>query len=182
MTYYKGLRKEEYDFYKSIGICVRCHKNSAEPNKSMCIECADKEAEYNRNKRNRKPISIKAKDLDKYYRLKEAGICTYCKHEQAISGKTKCSKCLAKIRRKRDEKRQELYRSEWVSYGICYLCGKNPVMKGKGVCEKCYEVRLEAINKCIKNRRQDFNKCWKNENKLLFKKGKEAKYDKARDK
>ena len=38
--------KSDYDFYKSIGICVRCHKNQAEPNRvisTIIIEALEKQ-------------------------------------------------------------------------------------------------------------------------------------------
>lgn len=160
--------KADYDFYKSIGICVRCYKRAAEPNKVMCIECADKEKIHDRAKRQRNISSMKKKDLGKYYLLKQQGICTYCKHEKAIPGKTKCAKCLAKIRTKRQSKRCDLDRSEWRSHGICYICGKNPILPGKGVCAECYKVRTEAISKCLEIREDGFNEYWKQENKLIF--------------
>lgn len=160
--------KADYDFYKSIGICVRCHKRTAEPHKIMCLECADKEKIHDKSKRYRNISYIKKKDLDKYYLLKQQGICTYCKHEKAVPGKTKCAKCLAKIRIKRQSKRNDIERSERPSYGICYICGKNPVLPGKGVCAECYEVRLEAMGKCLENREEGFNTYWKQENKLIF--------------
>ncbi len=80
-------RYEEYHFYKDLKICVRCHKNQAEPHKVMCLECADKEREQNRNSRNRNLEKEKKRDLEKYYKLKEMGICTYCKREKAVAGK-----------------------------------------------------------------------------------------------
>ncbi len=85
-------RYEEYHFYKDLHICVRCHKNQAEPNKVMRLECADKEREQNRDSRKRNLEKEKKRDLEKYYKLKEMGICTYCKHEKAVVGKTKCAK------------------------------------------------------------------------------------------
>lgn len=92
----------------------------------------------------------------------------YCKHEKAVPGTTKCAKCLAKIRTKRQAKRCEIARSERRSYGICYICGKNPVLPRKGACAECYEVRLEAMGKCLENREEGFNTYWKQENKLIF--------------
>lgn len=160
--------KADYDFYKSIGICVRCHKRTAEPHKIMCLECSDKEKIHDKSKRHRNISYIKKKDLDKYYLLKQQGICTYCKHEKAVPGTTKCAKCLAKIRTKRQAKRCEIARSERRSYGICYICGKNPVLPRKGACAECYEVRLEAMGKCLENREEGFNTYWKQENKLIF--------------
>lgn len=160
--------KADYNFYKSIGICVRCHKNMAEPNKIMCLECADMERVRDKEKRKRNHESEKKRDLDKYYWLKSQRICTYCKHEKAVPGKTKCKKCLVKIRTKRQSKRHDIDRSERRSCGICYICGKNPVLPGKGVCAECYDVRLEAMNKCLENRNEGFNTYWKQENKLIF--------------
>lgn len=153
-SYYKmSDRKEEYDFYKSIGICVRCHKNASEPHKVMCIECADKEREYSRKKRERNHDKIRNRDLDKYHRLKEQGICVYCKKRPAVPGKTKCAKCLAKIKSRRESQRSGLARCERVSYGICYICGKKDVLPDHGVCEHCYKTRLQAINKCLSKRK-----------------------------
>lgn len=160
--------KADYDFYKSIGICVRCHKRIAEPNKVMCLECADMERIRDREKREQNLESEKKRDLDKYYWLKSQRICTYCKHEKAVPGKTKCKKCLAKIKAKRQAKRCEIDRSERRSYSICYICGKNPILPGKGVCKECYETRTTAIQKCIDSRDEGFNDYWKRENNLFF--------------
>lgn len=160
--------KADYDFYKSIGICVRCHKRIAEPNKVMCLECADKERMNAKKKRERNIDLEKKRDLDKYYWLKSQRICTYCKHEKAVPEKTKCKKCLAKIKARRKAKRCEIDRSERRSYGICYICGKNPILPGKGVCKECYETRTTAIQKCIDSRDEGFNDYWKRENNLFF--------------
>lgn len=158
-------RYEEYHFYKDLKICVRCHKVKAEPNKVMCLECADKDSEQNRKSRRRNLDKEKKRDLEKYYRLKEKGICTYCKHEKALLGKTKCAKCLAKIRNRKEAKKSGILRPERVAYGICYICGKDKVMEGKGVCEKCYSKRMESMNKIMYLPGSDF---WKNDNKLIF--------------
>lgn len=159
-------RAEEYHFYKNLKICVRCHKNSAEPGKALCIECADKDNERCRTSRHKNREKYNRKELNKYYRLKEQGICTYCKHEKAVAGKTKCAKCLAKIRNKRNENKTEIDRSERVAYGICYTCGKRKIVPGKGVCKSCYETRLESIQKIMNLPVSDY---WKNDNRLVFK-------------
>lgn len=159
-------RAEEYRFYKELGICVRCHKERAEPNKVLCSECADEDKEQCKKSRERNMAKEKKRDLDKYYRLKEQGICTYCKHEKAVAGKTKCAKCLAKIRNKRNQNKAEIDRSERVAYGICYICGKDKVIPEKGVCEKCYEVRLRSIRNIMHLPASDY---WKKDNKLVFK-------------
>lgn len=158
---------KEYHFYKGLGICVRCHKNEAEPNKVMCLECIDKESEYKKNKRSQKLNEQRTNDLNKYYKLKEQGICTYCKHEKAEIGKTKCKKCLAIIRNRRNAKKNDIERSERISYGLCYICGKNKLMKDKGVCEHCYNILYKNISKAMY---MHSNNYWDNDNKLICKK------------
>ena len=64
-------RAEEYQFYKRLKICVRCHKNQAEPNRVMCLECIGAESDYRKKKRKCSDTGeLKKKDLDKYYKLK----------------------------------------------------------------------------------------------------------------
>lgn len=158
-------RKDEYHFYKSIGICTRCHKKQAEPNKVLCMECADADNERCRNKRLEKLEYKRKSDLEKYKKLKEDGICTYCKKRKSESGKTKCGYCLAKLRNKRQISKNDILRSERVSYGICYICGKNQTMENKGVCPKCYETRMKSIQKIMY---LPGNNYWKGLNKLQF--------------
>ena len=160
------VRKEEYHFYKSIGICTRCHKNSAEPNKVLCMECADEDSKRSKEKRLQNINERRKKDLEKYERLKQNHICTYCKRRTAVDGKTKCRICLAVIKNKRDRKRIGIARSDRLSWGICYICGKNPVVEDKKVCEYCYKVRLESISKIMYLPSEN----WKQSNQKFFKK------------
>ena len=142
-------RKEEYDFFKSIGICVRCHKNSAEPNKVMCLECAGRDADRYRVKgRSETTLQKDAVRKKKHYeKCKLQGICPKC--GRTTDRHVFCKICRSKIRNHKERNRTDIGRSEWISYGICYLCGKAPAMDGKKVCSKCYETRLKAINKCV---------------------------------
>lgn len=163
-----GRSAGEYQFYKDLKICVRCHKELAEPNKVFCIECADRDNERAKIRRENNLEVSRKKDMEKYYALKERGICTYCKHEQAIPGKTKCKKCLAKIRRKRNACKTCIDRSERISYGMCYICGEKS-MFGKKVCERCYEKRLQSISKIMYLPGTDY---WSRDNRLIFQKKK----------
>ncbi len=133
----------------------------------MCWECIEKEKEYDRNKREKNKDDCKKKDNEKYKILKEQGICTYCKHEKAAGGKTKCNKCLAIIRNRRNSKKTDIDRSERISYGLCYICGKNKLMKGKGVCEICYKKRIESISKIMY---MAVSEEWKQDNSFIYKK------------
>lgn len=158
--------KEFYHWYKDNNICVRCRHARAEPNRVMCWKCIEKEKEYDRNKREKNKEECKKRDNKKYKRLKEQGICTYCKHEKAEKGKTKCKKCLAIIRNRRNSKKNGIDRSERVSYGLCYTCGKNKLMEGKRVCEICYQKRIDSISKIMY---MPVNETWKEKNNLIFK-------------
>lgn len=158
-----GRQPGEYQFYKSLGICVRCHKTYAEPNKVRCAECAYKDL-VRTQKTTEKSAKTKKKDMERYYELKRNGICTNCKHEKAVVGKTKCKKCIAKIRNRNNAKKDGISRSERVAYGLCYICGES-IMQGKKVCERCYNTRLESVNKIM---HLPGPKHWANDNKLIF--------------
>lgn len=140
----KSQRKEVYAYRKRIGICVRCGKNKAEPNRCMCYECLDND---------RLRYSMVAKDRrrqgDKNYKRHitmirlQSGTCPRCGKHESINGGL-CKNCRAYLRNYRDMSRQEIPRTERVSYGLCYICG-NKVMDGKGVCEECYKTRLSSV-------------------------------------
>lgn len=163
-------RKAEYDFYKSIGICVRCHKRVAEPNKVMCLECAGRELDrYHKEGRSETTLQKDGRRKKIHYeQCKKDGICPRCGKKVESTGFVHCKMCRAKMREWRRQKRQDFDRSERTSYGFCYICGKNPVLPRKGVCVECYKVRTVAINKCLESREDGFNEYWKQENKLIF--------------
>lgn len=156
----------EYQFYKNLRICVRCHKELAEPNKVFCLNCADKDNERAKRRRSDDLETFRKKDMDKYYNLKRQGICTYCKHEKADHGKTKCKKCLAKVRNKRNACKNDIARSERTAYGMCYICGRKNIT-GKKVCEQCYKTRLESINKIMYLPGSEH---WARDNRVIFQK------------
>ena len=70
------MNKDDYAWYKSHNICVRCRHERAEPNRVICWECIDKEKEYDRKKRNSPIEEYKKRDMNKYNDLKAKGICT----------------------------------------------------------------------------------------------------------
>lgn len=135
-------RRDIYAYRKRIHVCVRCGKQEAEPHKSMCINCI--EAEKIRN--------AKSYDRDKAREAKRKqsakrianGKCPECgKHPMYMGGE--CKWCRAKQKQYRDNKRQDIDRSERPRYGLCYICGKPIIDNTKSVCPDCYEVRLSTI-------------------------------------
>ena len=159
-------RAEEYQFFKKIGICTRCHKRGAEPNKVLCLECADADNMRRKIRRKKNAEQERKTDMEKYERLKINGICTYCKRRSATTGKTKCEICLAKIRNRRNSRNTDIKRSERVSYGLCYICGKNELHEDKKVCKSCYDKRLASVSKIMY---MPVSKAWRKDNNMVYK-------------
>lgn len=139
-------RKSNREYRVSIGICTRCGKNKAEPNKRLCMECLGKENDtYYVN-----GVSAKKKESDKMRKRaytvarREAGLCYRCGKTKASYGRM-CERCRAKARSYRESARCDILRSERPYYGICYICGIDEVVNGKKVCQRCYSKRLETI-------------------------------------
>lgn len=161
-------RYEEYHFYKDLKICVRCHKNPAEPKKVMCLECAGRERDRYHQK-GRSPSTLQ-KDSERrkihYRTCKENNTCPRCGRSVENKRYVYCARCRAKMKEQREKGRGDISRSERVAYGICYICGKDKVVQGKSTCENCYQKRLESIQKIAY---LPVNENWKNENKMVFK-------------
>ena len=94
----KQEMKDTYHYFKSLKICVRCHKEYAENSRTSCYECNMKIAKYNKAMRGdavyRQNISMWQKQRRR--RLKEAGICQSCGKRPAIEGKSRCPICTTK--------------------------------------------------------------------------------------
>lgn len=161
-------KKIRYEYMKKIGKCVRCSKNDAEPGKIMCFECSGKESDdYFSKYRERKLEYCKAHDAKRALDRKSNGICIYCGKRYADT-KSLCVQCKALFRKRNSTRKDNIHRSERISWGLCYICGKNAVIPGKGVCISCYDIRIAAIQKCLDNREDGFNDWWNNQNKLIF--------------
>lgn len=75
---------------------------------------------------------------------KSNGICTHCRHEKAVDGKTLCLVCLMENRKYRSKKdKSKTAESDKLKYqtrkdkGVCVVCGKNPQQHGLK-CNRCY--------------------------------------------
>lgn len=152
-------------------MCVRCGKNKADPNKTLCLECIGAESDKYLN--NSKCITAKIKDRQKKRDLiairRASGLCYRCGKNKTNSGGM-CGSCKTYLKQYRDKSRADIERSEWTSYGICYLCGKAPVMKGKKVCASCYEVRMRTIPTMLANQNNEY---FRELNSVVFSKKKE---------
>jgi hypothetical protein len=54
----------------------------------------------------KKKVKDKRNGKDRYYKLKENGICTQCKRNKAIKGRVKCGACLYDDREYKRAKRE----------------------------------------------------------------------------
>lgn len=91
-----------YSWYKSHNICPRCGCNDAVKGKVYCLDCLDKQAVATMQYRATHNTKEKNKKFcrERYYKLKEAGICVRCHQRKARQGKTSCQICFNKIREK----------------------------------------------------------------------------------
>ena len=90
-----------YEFYKSHHICVRCGQEDAERNNTLCFRCRIKSREsslnyYNRHREERKEAN-RIKASIRYNKLKSLGICTSCGKRKTSNNKTTCDYCRAKV-------------------------------------------------------------------------------------
>lgn len=88
-------RKEEYQWYKSIGICPVCHKTAIQKGYQTCLECRLKMREYAADRKSRMnaeqlgDISRRTAEANKrmYVRRKEANLCTQCGKDRLTMAK-----------------------------------------------------------------------------------------------
>jgi len=133
-------KKREYEWYKSIGICVICHKVKAEPGHTQCLACMmarrEKGDTHSKESKERHKEYLKKRRREN---LKK-GICVVCGKHKAMPGKTYCEFCKAKSRLREEKKRRELGimpRAIMGTGNFCYFCGKPT--NGKKICAECYE-------------------------------------------
>lgn len=82
--------KERREKLKLLGLCISCEHEQAEPNKTKCWECAEKDriASENRRKNTEAKQRRALSDKERYERNKENGICTHC--GKKTKGKRTC--------------------------------------------------------------------------------------------
>jgi hypothetical protein len=138
------MDKEEYQFFKSMGICTHCRKTKAEQGKTLCLACKMRNREYRAKQDKEKRREYDRKRIEN---ARANGLCLACRTNPQ-QHKLICNRCYSTILR-RKSKNTAVPRSERVSYGLCYICGKDELVKGKKVCASCYEVRYESISKIM---------------------------------
>lgn len=160
-------RKENREFFKSMGLCPRCGKNKLFGEEKECPECLAMMYEINKRSKERRNITSSDYFKKYYQQAKESGLCCDCRKRKAVEGHVYCQNCrekrkeLGKIYR-RSKDNNALERSERPDYGLCYTCG-NPLDRDGRICKKC----AEKMTKNLPSQRD--NILWRNDNKLIFK-------------
>lgn len=142
--YMKAYSHELYRWYKEHGVCTQCGKQKAEPHKTMCIECATKQAEAKRNARRnmsdeqRQEWLTKLRDLKReaYKRRKAQGQCVRC-GKPVKRGGVRCFECEQVNRRYSALAREKRRVKTRFDKGLCSKCNE-PALPGMKLCEKHY--------------------------------------------
>ena len=143
------IKRTQYWFYRARSVCTNCGKEDAftMAGRSRCFECNKKKLSKQRFKRNNDYV-VKEDNIKycraRYWKLKEAGICTRCGKRKTKYGRSRCELCLGK-----DRMSYERNKPAGVGYfdeTMCRRCKKNPPIDGKKLCENCYNKSLAALN------------------------------------
>lgn len=94
------MADESYYWYKSHGICVKCKRNDASPNRIMCDECREKWNAIRREKIKDPEYKKWKKQYNKEHKEKmlENGLCPICGKPLHQGHKT-CYECWFKTER-----------------------------------------------------------------------------------
>jgi len=168
------IQHEDYEYYKELGLCVQCKKDNAMVGSTVCPECADKKAEYDRLRWEKLKKSSGFPEYQRKHLIyennlrqkrRDAGICHICGKRPVEKGYARCYECL--IERRKNRAKLDIPRSARPSYGLCYFCGE-PVLADKKVCQKHYEINILNIKPGMQNPYHP----WQQMNNLLFTGGK----------
>lgn len=163
MHKYYETNKRNKDYYKSKGICINCCKEQAEPNRTLCWECAEKDRNRVRtyDKERKKAYNKRKKELCDAF-----GICTTCLKREKYKGK-RCLHCYLKGKNAYKEKQalsDKLPRELWGAYERCMMCGDERA-EGSKLCKH----HLEVARKNAENAREYVdreNHKWNRENEI----------------
>ena len=109
-------------------VAALAHKQGIEDPDTLPHERLEMEADWARHLAEAKDYALQRDDAidrhlakrltgskKRYERLKESGICVYCKTAEAIPGRVWCSPCTAKEKQRRVDR---------IALGVCSSCGK----------------------------------------------------------
>ena len=154
-AYERERSRREAEARQAEGLCIRCGRQPAAPDRSSCEPCLEKRREADRAKyaaakaagklyggadpsAKRRAGRAKSKRRQKVRR--EAGLCIRCGQRPPAEGGTTCAPCREK--RQAAERRQYAGRR---AAGLCTRCGV-PIHDGLSRCTPC--AAIEEATKC----------------------------------
>lgn len=129
-------------------ICIRCGKRYTDGVHKLCDACRENHRQYYRSHKAEQSARCKAMRI----RLRAKGRCVRC-GKTAITGKSCCAECSAKVKRKNDK----VPRKRYAESGLCIHCGKERA-EGYKVCASCLaslRYRLAYGRQVKENNRKD---------------------------
>ena len=140
---------ESAEFFEKNGLCKRCNRYYALPERKFCHEClailANRSAKRVNTEADKEKMRKHCKTL--YQQRKEAGLCTRCGKPRGKSRSTVlCESCRIKANRNMRNSQKNKYgipRKERPSHGLCYRCGKPYSPNGYKVCDECHNKLVE---------------------------------------
>lgn len=157
----------DYEWLTEMGLCHKCRKEKAAPNKKFCFGCLDKIKEENAKRYDREKARRYQKRRREIYRNKiENGICVRCSrrathgiycYEHLIMQRRRSAERAQQAKEERHEKGLVPLQRE--KDGLCIWCGKKAV-SGTNACERHREIFSEA-GKRAKGHDSEVNGYWK---------------------
>ena len=171
--YHREYNRETYYWRKEHQICVKCGREDAEPHKTFCAKCAEKNRHAGKRYWADLPEEARKKAIqrtsERKRSLKAQGLCMRC-GRKAAKGKVYCIECLLKARRRNREQYDAKRVKTNFKEGLCCRCNE-PIVPGKKLCAKHLKIAQRCIE--IARRARSLGKhLWRKDNNWIFKKKK----------
>ena len=158
-AYERDRSRREHAERKAAGICARCGKAPARPDRTTCEPCAEQHRARDRArhaKAKAEGIPYGGRDPEARRRAgrkrsrrrsearKEAGLCIRCGQVPPAEGRAMCEPC-------REDRRQakRARHAERRAAGLCVTCAA-PAPGGKAYCDPCSGTRSKRRNRAAK--------------------------------
>lgn len=176
-AYSRTYARDTYHWRKEHGICTRCGKEDAEPHKTLCAECAEKQSARNKRywgsldteKRQKFIRQTRERSRAQREQRKSLGLCVIC-GRKAAKGKAHCVECLIRKRRRNREQYDAKRVKTNFKEGFCSRCNE-PVVPGQKLCKKHYDIARCATRKAnyVKQEiKRDAKHVWRRDNAVAF--------------
>ena len=150
-AYQREYMRDMRQWLKGLHRCTECKGQDAFTlaGHSLCADCTEKRAEYNRNYGIQNRDTISQQKRKRYEELKEQGLCTRCAKNPTVPDHVTCTYCLAKQhrrdRRRYDKHLLETGKTRRGESALCYNCCKRPAMPDRRQCEQCYGKSAQSV-------------------------------------